>query len=155
MTQVRPYTPADRAAVARLNVTYYTTTHGFNGTFADAVAGALDSLGDGDLGWVVTDQGRIAGSLFLSVETPDVGRLRLFLLRPDLQGRGLGRVLLGHALAATPPLGITRLNVSTFTIHRAACALYAASGFSQTARLPCQAFGRTLEQVDFSRTIGA
>lgn len=151
MTHIRPYAASDRLAVEQLNVTYYTTTHSFDGTFAQAVSGALDSLAPRAKGWVVTHQDAVAGSLFLSVESPGTGRLRLFLLRPDLHGKGLARPLLGRALAAAPALGLTRLTVSTFTIHAAACALYARAGFTESARRPCAAFGHALTQLDFLR----
>ncbi|GAB5448104.1 GNAT family N-acetyltransferase [Gymnodinialimonas sp.] len=158
MTQIRPYTPPDRAAVAQLNITYYTRTHAFDESFAQAVSDALDAIdhaiaGNTRQGWVVIQDNTPKGSLFLTPDGPAAARLRLFLLDPSLQGRGLGREMLAAALQTARSLGFARLNVSTFTIHPAACALYARAGFSEASRHPRRAFGHALTQVDFTRAV--
>lgn len=155
---IRPYTAKDRAAVEALNVDYYTITHAFDATFAQAVSDGLAdierALSAGTArGWVVTQAGAPKGSLFLTPDGPATARLRLFYVHPTLHRLGHGRALLSAALQAAPHMGFTRLHVSTFTIHPAACALYIRSGFTQTARHPRCAFGHPLEQVDFMRDL--
>ena len=51
--------------------------------------------------WVVRVAGRLVGSVRtrLDGDTWEIGRL---MVAPDLRGRGLGRVLLGHAEDAAP-----------------------------------------------------
>lgn len=156
MTVLERYVPADADDVARLNTAYYRDVHGFDATFGDAVSGALSVINPAvathtGAGWVLRDADAPAGSLFLTGDGPSAGRIRLFFVRPDLQGRGLGRALLAQCLREAGPLGFDTLRVSTFTIHEAACALYLKSGFKQERETDCQMFGRTLTQVDFAR----
>lgn len=156
MTAIRPYTHDDRGAVERLNSTYYQEAHGFDATFGDAVSGALDAIDTAvdartGAGWVVQEDDAIAGSLFLTPDGIGVGRIRLFFIRPVLHGHGLGGAMLEHCLREAAPLRFEILRVSTFSIHKAACALYLRSCFEQEQERDCRMFGRNLTQVNFSR----
>ncbi|ABD56718.1 GNAT family N-acetyltransferase [Jannaschia sp. CCS1] len=155
--QIRPYTLHDRDAVERLNKRYYEDEHGFDASFSRAMSGALDQIGlaiqsTTGIGWVLIDNNEVAGSLFLTPERRGTGRIRLFFVRSDLQGRGLGAALMAQCLQAATPLWFQTILVSTFTVHDAACALYLKSGFVQAQRSDCRVFGRDLMQVDFVRS---
>lgn len=160
MTHIRPYTLDDRAAVERMNAVYYIADHGFDASFAKAVTAAMDSIapsieaGTG-MGWVIEHQGKVAGSIFLTPDEAATGRIRLFFLRPDLHGRGLGRNLLTQCLQTAPTLGFTTLCVSTFTIHASACGLYVRSGFQPNGQSNQHMFGRDLTQMDFVKPCAA
>ena len=59
--------------------------------------------------WVVRRAGRLVGSVRARLTSRggwDIGRL---MVAPDLQGQGLGRLLLEHAEAAAPPEATTYL----------------------------------------------
>lgn len=156
MTNLRPYARTDRGAVERMNAAYYEDEHGFDASFVSTLSAALDSIDAAILaktgaGWILEENDVIAGSLFLTPDSLGTGRIRLFFIRPDLHGRGLGSELLERCLQAAAPLGFEAIRVSTFSVHEAACALYRKSGFEQERRSDCHMFGRDLVQLDFAR----
>ena len=61
------------------------------------------------------------------------GRLGMGLL-PEVRGRGLGRRLLAHALAAAHDKGFERIELEVFASNARAHALYLATGFAEEGR---------------------
>jgi N-acetylglutamate synthase-like GNAT family acetyltransferase len=78
--------------------------------------------------WIVERDGEFAGCLGLTDEG-DVGMVRWFILDPSVQGRGLGRRLLGELIERARELGYERLRLETFSLLRAAAHLYRLFGF--------------------------
>jgi len=95
------------------------------------------------------------GSLGL-ILSPDgeTARLHLFLVEPAFRGRAIGHRLLDIAIAYARSRGARQLVVSTYTRHKAACALYARHGFTCVARRPVHHYGAALEQVDWALALG-
>ncbi|HSX67545.1 GNAT family N-acetyltransferase [Nocardioides sp.] len=77
--------------------------------------------------WVVRVAGRLVGSVQADAdgETWEIGRL---MVAPDLQGRGLGRVLLEHAEAARPA-GATAYRLFTGAASEANLRRYKRAGY--------------------------
>jgi tRNA (guanine37-N1)-methyltransferase len=77
--------------------------------------------------WIVRVDGRILGSVRARLvgESWEIGRL---MVAPDLQGKGLGRVLLAHAEAAVPP-GATTYNLFTGAASEANLRRYKRAGY--------------------------
>jgi GNAT superfamily N-acetyltransferase len=71
-------------------------------------------------------------------------KLRLFLLEPQMRGHGLGKQMLAHCMAFAKQAGYSRMQLWTHESHKAACALYAASGWRLAASRPVHSFGRDL-----------
>jgi ribosomal protein S18 acetylase RimI-like enzyme len=59
----------------------------------------------------------------------DLGYVSVLAVRPALQRRGIGRALLGAAIAYLRGLGPTRVQVHAFTDRPAAVGSYLAAGF--------------------------
>ncbi len=70
-----------------------------------------------------------------------VAKLRLFLLRPEARGLGLGKRLLQACMAFARDRGYRKMMLWTHESHHAACALYARSGWRCTASKPVRSFG--------------
>jgi GNAT superfamily N-acetyltransferase len=82
------------------------------------------------------------GSIFcVQSGEPGVAKLRLFLLVPEVRGRGLGQRLLDACLGFARDAGYRRMRLWTHESHRAACALYQKNGFRLTASAPVHSFG--------------
>lgn len=90
--------------------------------------------------WVIEEAGVVVGWLSFSDyygrpayhATVEVG----LYLAPEAQGRGLGRLLLRHAVAAAPGLGVRSLLWITFADNAASTRLAEAHGFTRWGLLP-------------------
>lgn len=82
---------------------------------------------------LVDARGGIVGTVgLLPVEAGTV-ELRKMYLRPEFRNRGLGRLLLAHAVSAARELGFRRMTLETATVLQAAVGLYERHGFQRTA----------------------
>ena len=155
---LRPCAAADRAWIAAAHSLHYREVEGFDASFDEAVAAALDDIGarlgrDRTFGLLLWDAGGTRRGSIFACDMGAAARLRLFLLDRRLHGRGLGRAILEAALAGAAAAGFRCVEVSTFDAHAAACGLYLRASFAETARTPCTAFGRRMMQMDFQRAL--
>jgi GNAT superfamily N-acetyltransferase len=162
MSRSRPVTvrrelqPGDVGAIVRLHGLLYRREHRLGTRFetdlARSVAEAVD-LGWPDRGgiWIVEHNGELAGSLALTEEEPATGRVRWFLLAPQLRGAGLGRRLLGELLSEADDAGYDLVWLDTFSDLRAAAQLYRSSGFELTESHTSSAWGRPLVMQYYER----
>ncbi|MFQ6170808.1 GNAT family N-acetyltransferase [Oryzobacter sp. R7] len=85
--------------------------------------------------WVAELEGALVGSVAL--KELEAGHLELKTMRTSaaVRGRGVGRLLLDHALAEARAAGATRLSLETGVVplFDAARALYLGAGFTETA----------------------
>ncbi len=95
-------------------------------------------------GFLAIQGGRRVGSVFCVRAGDDLAKLRLFLLEPDMRGSGLGRRMLGECLGFARRAGYARMTLGTHESHRAACALYRATGFACVSSRPVTAYGQAL-----------
>lgn len=150
----RSFRNEDRAWVLETHVRFYRTAHGFNSSFRDAVAAALDLLeaqmpaAASQYVIAEAEEGRV-GCVFLSADGAQAGRVRLFYLEDAYRGRGIGRRLLKHVVAAAEAAKLSTVRVSTFDRHPEACRLYERYGFRAVGRTPTEAFGQFMTQVDY------
>ncbi|MCM0044577.1 MAG: ribosomal protein S18-alanine N-acetyltransferase [Burkholderiaceae bacterium] len=94
----------------------------------------LDSLASRYAAWVAReDDGRLAGYFLLMHAVDDVHLLNI-TVRPDLQGQGIGGLLLDRvcALAADVGIGAVLLEVRPSNLH--AYAVYRHAGFREIGR---------------------
>jgi GNAT superfamily N-acetyltransferase len=84
---------------------------------------------------------------------PGVARQRLFLVEPEARGLGLGQGLLGTCLDFAREAGYARMTLATHASHRAACALYAKSGFCLTRSEHVRSFGVDLVARGWTRDL--
>ncbi|PQA85713.1 GNAT family N-acetyltransferase [Hyphococcus luteus] len=98
-------------------------------------------------------EGFYAGGMFDVIETPEgdiigtVGlwpldgegsegavELRKMYLKPGARGKGMGKLLLTHAIARARALGFTRIELQTNNVLEEALGLYGKFGFAPSAR---------------------
>lgn len=84
--------------------------------------------------WVIADGEQLLGCVALKQLDPGHGELKSMRTDAAARGRGLGRLLLAHALAEARSRDYRRLSLETGTedFFRPARALYASAGFTET-----------------------
>ncbi len=143
---LRPYLPADAAWLEERHATLYARDEGFDDTFGPLVAKILDGFDANhdparEAGWIAQAKGVRLGSIFCVSAGPISAKLRLFLLVPEARGHGLGRRLLTTCMDFARGAGYLDMQLWTHESHRAACALYAASGWRIIESRPVHSFG--------------
>lgn len=151
---IRAFCPSDLDWLVERHQ-HYTAEEGFDHSFGVLVRSILnDFVADHDpsceAGWIVEDEGARLGSIFCVRHDADTARLRLFLLVPEARGKGHGRALLGHCMAFARSRGYRGMTLSTHESHKAACALYARTGWTLERSFPVTSFGRRLVEQDWS-----
>ena len=137
----------------------YAWNDGFDASFEVLVAEILVDFAKShdpatERGFIAVDGDRRLGSIFcVQSGEPGVAKLRLFLLVPEARGQGLGRRMLEACLGFARQAGYDRICLGTHESHRAACALYAASGFHCTSARPIRAYGQDLIEQSWQRDL--
>jgi ribosomal protein S18 acetylase RimI-like enzyme len=140
---IRPATPADHAAIARLTVAAYRADgqvapgHPYEPALADvagrAAAGELLVAVDDATGAVV---GAVlfvrAGSRYAELAGPGEAEFRMLAVDPAAQGRGVGEALVRDCLDRAAAHGCRAVVISVRDFARAARRLYARLGFVRT-----------------------
>ena len=154
MVTFRAFQSSDRAWVRNANLRFYQTVHGFDASFARTVDDALDVLesqmSDAASAYLMAESliGPV-GCIFLSREAPGIGRIRLFYFDDAYRRQGTGRRLLQRVLVHAKEQNLNAVRVSTFDRHPEACGLYESMGFELRTKCSTEAFGQTMQQVDY------
>jgi GNAT superfamily N-acetyltransferase len=125
----------DVDAIGDLHERIYVAEYGMNDAFCQSVRDALAQALDrgwpeaGGAVWLLDGERGLAGSLGLTVEAPGVGRVRWFVLDPQLRGRGIGAQLVGELVAEARAAQLERLELETFSDLRTAARIYRGVGF--------------------------
>jgi GNAT superfamily N-acetyltransferase len=133
----RQLQPADRRAIAELHRAVYVPEFGLNDVFvrgvADGVEAAVASGWPERSGavWLIGESERLTGCLALTDEGA-VGRVRWFVLAPELRGQGVGRRLMGELLDEARRAGHSKLELERFSALTAAARIYRSAGFRVT-----------------------
>ncbi len=152
--ELRDFTPADGDWVIARHGALYAAEAGFDESFEALVAEIVaDFLLDHDpareRGWIAWSGGQRLGCIFCVRISDEAAKLRLFLLEPEARGCGLGRKLLKACRDFARAQGYRQLRLWTHESHRAACALYAASGFTVVSSKPVHSFGQDLIEMEW------
>lgn len=137
----------------------YAAEAGFDATFeplvARILAGYLENHDPAcERGWIARAGGRRLGSIFcVKGHEPGLAKLRLFFLEPEARGLGLGRRMLEACLGFARDAGYAGMTLWTHESHRAACALYAKTGFVCVASTPVRSFGVDLVEQEWRRDL--
>lgn len=143
--------PGDIGDIVRMHGEIYAREYGLDATFEASVAEALGRLvgrgwpREGEGIWVAEADGERAGAIILSDEGRRLSRLRMFVLRPEYRGAGVGRRLLEALLARARDAGYDRIELDTFSELRAAARLYRDAGFKRVRAERRPLWGRELE----------
>ena len=157
MTDVtlRRFAPEDAPWIIDRHGTLYARDEGFDETFGPLVASLLDDFiaghdPDRECGWIAETDGQRLGCIFCVALTDKTAKLRMFLLTPEARGQGLGKRLLGHCMGFARQAGYTDMRLWTHESHRAACALYAATGWTLETSVPVRSFGKDLVEQSWT-----
>ncbi|MCE8554932.1 GNAT family N-acetyltransferase [Ruegeria pomeroyi] len=155
---LRPFRPEDAPWLVERHGTLYAQDEGFDDSFAPLVAGILDDFianhdPDCEQGWIAEADGQRLGSIFCVRLDDTTAKLRLFLLVPEARGRGLGRRLIDTCMGFARSKGYVQMQLWTHESHRAACALYAATGWQLVDSKPVHSFGVDLVEQSWKITL--
>jgi len=81
--------------------------------------------------WIARDGGTVIGCGALKRHSDTVGEVKRMFTRPEWQGQGVARLILGEIEAAAEREGLAMLVLETGDRHPAAWALYEKAGFSR------------------------
>jgi ribosomal protein S18 acetylase RimI-like enzyme len=126
----------DRDAMVALHQRIYPGGYGVAQSFVDDVAAALDAVIEhgwpdrpGEGTWIVERDGEFCGCLALSDEGDGEGRVRFFLLAPEVRGLGLGRSMLDELMEVAREAEYRVLTLATFEELTVAARMYRSHGF--------------------------
>lgn len=156
--ELRLFRVEDADWLSREHGRIYARDEGFDDTFEPLVSGILSEFVEShdparERGWIAWEGATRLGSIFCVKRNPQTAKLRLFLLLPEARGKGLGRLLLDTCTAFARDAGYQRMTLWTHAEHRAACALYARSGWDLTDSKPVHSFGVDLTEQQWDRTL--
>lgn len=143
---IRQFAASDAPWLVAQHRALYARDEGFDQTFGDLVAEILETFirthdPSCERGWIAMDNTERLGSIFCVRLTDKTAKLRLFLLTPDARGRGLGQKMLTECMTFARRSGYSEMQLWTHESHRAACALYARSGWQLVDSKPVRSFG--------------
>ncbi|WP_299042871.1 GNAT family N-acetyltransferase [uncultured Tateyamaria sp.] len=146
---LRPFVPSDTDWLVEAHGVLYAQAEGFDDTFGPLVRSILEAFNAAhdpscEQGWIAEQDGQRLGSIFCVRHTHDTAKLRLFLLTPEARGKGIGRLLLAECMGFARASGFAGMTLWTHESHRAACALYARTGWDMVASKPVHSFGQDL-----------
>ena len=99
---------------------------------------------DASQSWLLLDRATdsLAGMLLCSRVAPEVAHITQLCVLPSARGRGLGRVLLDHAMMQLFDTGFSAITLTVTEANRQAVDLYAASGFRVRYRFDAMVLDR-------------
>ncbi|MGE5528533.1 MAG: GNAT family N-acetyltransferase [Patescibacteria group bacterium] len=140
--------PGDVGRIITLHGELYAREHCFDCTFEAYVAGPLAEFvktrTDRERIWLVDHTEPVMGCIAIVKHDEARAQLRWFLLHPSLRGRGLGKKLLGEAVAFCQEMGYESVFLWTVGGLHAAAGLYRAAGFTLTEEHERLLWGRRL-----------
>ena len=139
---IRAFEPSDRAWLVAQHGRLYAQDEGFE-ALVDEILSAFVAQHDPscEQGWIAQAGDERLGSIFCVRLSERRAKLRLFLLVPEARGQGLGGRLLRTCMTYAKHKGYSSMQLWTHESHKAACALYAKSGWSLVSSKPVHSFG--------------
>ncbi len=132
-------TDGDVEQMIELHRRVYQPEFGMNDTFVDRVGDGIREAHAA--GWpersgavrLADHDGELWGCTALTDEGGGVGRVRWFVLMPELRGTGLGRRLIGEVIGEARSAGLHTLRLETFSALTSAARIYREAGFRVTS----------------------
>jgi ribosomal protein S18 acetylase RimI-like enzyme len=146
----------DIGAITRLHGVLYAAEYGLDARFEAGVAETLVAAVES--GWpergairIAEQDGRFAGSVGLTIEGPQHGRVRWVLVDPALRGRGIGRRMVTEVVELADASGLELVDLWTFSELRAAGQLYRSLGFEIVETRRFSGWGRPILMQHYER----
>jgi ribosomal protein S18 acetylase RimI-like enzyme len=135
----------DLGAVVQLHGLLYAREYGFDATFEAYVAAPLADFvlarSSRERLWIAERGGRIVGCIAIVAASPEKAQLRWFLVDPSARGVGLGKKLVGEAVAFARASGYSKVVLWTVSALTAAAHLYRSAGFCKVEEKPGREWG--------------
>ncbi len=147
---LRDLRPGDLGWIVHRQAVLYTQEYGWTQDYEALVARILADFVQAfdptrEAAWIAEQDGRVVGSIFLvRGDAPDVGRLRLLYVEPDMRGRGVGAMLVQACIERARAVGYRRLELWTNSILVAARRIYQRAGFVLVDETAHHSFGHDL-----------
>ena len=145
--RIRPHRPGDLGWIVAEHGRLYAEEYGWDGSFEGFVAEIAarfirdyDAAGDGC--WLAERDGEILGSIMLVRQSVKTAKLRLFLVRPEARGLGVGKALVAQCLRFARQAGYRKVSLWTQSGLDAARHIYEAAGFKLIREEPHHSWGR-------------
>ena len=159
--QITAFTASDAPWLIARHGAIYAEDEGFDDSFpvlvAEIVAQFLAAPDPSrQAGWIARAADLRLGSIFCVGEdaaTPEIAKLRLFLIEKSARGTGLAQALLDTCLGFARSAGYRHMRLWTHESHRAAGRLYARNGFVLTQSHPVRSFGVDLVNQIWERAL--
>ena len=151
--------PGDMGRVIALHGVLYAEEYGWDHRMEAYVAETMAEFGHLarpglERLWVAERDGQLVGSVAIIGREDGQAQLRWFLVHPSARGCGLGRHLVGEALAFCREAGFRSVYLWTVAGLEAAARLYLAAGFRKTeSKPPARLFGATLTEERYDLTL--
>lgn len=150
------YRPGLIGDITRLHSVYYYENWGFHINFETQVATELSQfclrLNPATDGlWSSSIDGKFVGSVAIdgSLRETQGARLRWFIVTPEFQGTGVGKVLLKEAIDFCRKNGLNKIFLWTFKGLEAARFLYERAGFTLVEEHPFSGWGGDIIEQKF------
>lgn len=147
MVVIRPLDrPGDLGWVVMAHGEVYASQFGWDGTFEALVARIAGEYGGGheagrEAAWIAESDGARVGCVFVVADDTRTARLRVLLVDPAAQGRGVGGRLVATAVDFARDAGYDRMVLWTNDVLTAAIRLYLKAGFVLTDSEPHHSYG--------------
>jgi GNAT superfamily N-acetyltransferase len=143
--------PGDLGRVTAQHGILYAAEYGFDHTFEAYVAESLAEFGKAGPGrrdrlWIAESDGRLVGSIGIVGREENTAQLRWLLVAPEARGSGLGRRLVGDALAFCREVGCDSVFLWTVSALTAAARIYVEAGFRLTEEYERTAWGTVVTE---------
>jgi len=150
------YVPGAIGRVAELHAIYYHKHWGFSAFFESKVATELSEFlrrfkEERDGFWVTSVDGKIVGSIAIDGLNHDSkgAHLRWFIVTPESQGQGIGKILIEEAIEFCREKRFGRIYLWTFAGLDAARHLYERYGFRLCEQCEGNQWGKTVTEQMF------
>lgn len=145
--------PGDLGSIVYLHGIIYSQERGFDPTFEAYVAVPLSEFVRSENKrqrlWIAERGGRIVGCIAIVSASQKTAQLRWFLVDRNSRGLGLGKRLLGEAMAFCKSCGYAEVILWTESALTAATQLYLSFGFQKTEEKPGHMWGVDLVEEKY------
>jgi GNAT superfamily N-acetyltransferase len=137
--------PGDLGSVVRLHGVVHGRECGFDASFEAYVAGPLAEFvlaaSPRQRLWLAERGGDLVGCVAIVEASAEEAQLRWFLVDPSARGAGLGKALLGEAIAFARAAAYRSVMLWTVSSLAAAASLYRSAGFRLVEEIPGRRWG--------------
>lgn len=141
---IRAPRPGDIGWIIHRHGTVITAEFGWDAGFEICIAEILGQFGHHpgrEAGFVAERDGAVLGSVFVMPESETVARLRVLYVEAAARGLGLGKRLVGAAVAFAKKAGYAKLKLWTHEFQKPARKIYQDAGFRLAKAEKTRSFG--------------